>query len=159
MTANISGVWAEMLGQDEAVAQLQQAVAGRDKGVHHAWLMTGPPGSGRSNLAHAFARALLCPNGGCGTCHSCVLAEAGTHPDISVLATDKIIMYYTDGKMPAENYYEELGVEPGASRDELREALARRATDHDRRSGRGRRRSRSRWCTAGRQPGRRWHGR
>lgn len=92
MTANISGVWAEMLGQDEAVAQLQQAVAGRDKGVHHAWLMTGPPGSGRSNLAHAFARALLCPTGGCGTCHSCVLAEAGTHPDISVLATDKIII-------------------------------------------------------------------
>ncbi|MEY4741824.1 MAG: hypothetical protein RL672_574 [Actinomycetota bacterium] len=92
MTANISGVWAEMLGQDEAVAQLQQAVAGRDKGVHHAWLMTGPPGSGRSNLAHAFARALLCSNGGCGTCHSCVLAEAGTHPDISVLATDKIII-------------------------------------------------------------------
>jgi DNA polymerase-3 subunit delta' len=81
-----------MLGQDEAVAQLQQAVAGRDKGVHHAWLMTGPPGSGRSNLAHAFARALLCSNGGCGTCHSCVLAEAGTHPDISVLATDKIII-------------------------------------------------------------------
>jgi len=92
VTANISGVWAEMLGQDEAVAQLQQAVAGRDKGVHHAWLMTGPPGSGRSNLAHAFARALLCSNGGCGTCHSCVLAEAGTHPDISVLATDKIII-------------------------------------------------------------------
>lgn len=92
MPANITGVWAEMLGQDEAVAQLQQAVASRDKGIHHAWLLTGPPGSGRSNLAHAFARALLCPNGGCGTCHSCVLAEAGTHPDISILATDKIII-------------------------------------------------------------------
>lgn len=89
---NISGVWAELLGQDEAVAQLQQAVANREQGVHHAWLLTGPPGSGRSNLAHAFATALLCPNEGCGTCHVCQLAAAGTHPDISVLATDKIVI-------------------------------------------------------------------
>ena len=87
-----SGVWAELLGQDEAVAQLQQAVANREQGVHHAWLLTGPPGSGRSNLAHAFATALLCPAGGCGTCHVCQLAAAGTHPDISVLATDKIVI-------------------------------------------------------------------
>jgi DNA polymerase-3 subunit delta' len=90
--ANITGVWSELLGQDEAVAQLQQAVANREQGVHHAWLLTGPPGSGRSNLAHAFATALLCPDGGCGNCHVCQLAAAGTHPDISVLATDKIVI-------------------------------------------------------------------
>ena len=90
--ANITGVWSELLGQDEAVAQLQQAVANREQGVHHAWLLTGPPGSGRSNLAHAFATALLCPDGGCGICHVCQLAAAGTHPDISVLATDKIVI-------------------------------------------------------------------
>ena len=85
-----TGVWSELLGQDEAVAQLQLAVKHREEGVHHAWLLTGPPGSGRSNLAHAFAAALLCPDQGCGTCHSCHLAEVGTHPDISVLATDKV---------------------------------------------------------------------
>ncbi len=85
-----TGVWSELLGQDEAVAQLQLAVKHRDEGVHHAWLLTGPPGSGRSNLAHAFAAALLCPDQGCGTCQSCHLAEVGTHPDISVLATDKV---------------------------------------------------------------------
>ena len=90
--ANITGVWSELLGQDEAVAQLQQAVANREQGVHHAWLLTGPPGSGRSNLAHAFATALLCPDGGCGICHVCQLSAAGTHPDISVLATDKIVI-------------------------------------------------------------------
>ncbi len=89
-SAATTGVWSELLGQDEAVSQLQLAVKHRDEGVHHAWLLTGPPGSGRSNLAHAFAAALLCPEGGCGTCHSCHLAEVGTHPDISVLATDKV---------------------------------------------------------------------
>jgi DNA polymerase-3 subunit delta' len=90
--ANIGGVWAELLGQNEAVGQLQAAVANRAEGVHHAWLLTGPPGSGRSNLAHAFARALVCEQEGCGTCHSCLLAAKGTHPDITVLTTDKIVI-------------------------------------------------------------------
>jgi DNA polymerase-3 subunit delta' len=85
-----SPVWADQLGQPEAVAQLAMSVEYRDSGVHHAWLVTGPPGSGRSNLAHAFATALLCPEGGCGECRSCVLAAAGTHPDISVLSTERV---------------------------------------------------------------------
>jgi DNA polymerase-3 subunit delta' len=85
-----SPVWADQLGQPEAVAQLAMSVEHRDSGVHHAWLVTGPPGSGRSNLAHAFATALLCPEGGCGECRSCVLAAAGTHPDISVLSTERV---------------------------------------------------------------------
>ena len=85
-------IWDDLLGQPEAVSQLEIAVRHRDQGVHHAWLMTGPPGSGRSNLAHAFAAALLCQEGGCGTCKSCVLAQAGTHPDISVLSTEKVVI-------------------------------------------------------------------
>ncbi|MEY3908266.1 MAG: hypothetical protein RLZZ90_173 [Actinomycetota bacterium] len=52
-------VWNDMLGQPEALAQLQQAVTRKAEGVYHSWLITGPPGSGRSNLAHAFATALL----------------------------------------------------------------------------------------------------
>lgn len=104
--ANIAGVWSELLGQNEAVAQLQQAVANRDQGVHHAWLLTGPPGSGRSNLAHAFATALLCAAGGCGTCHTCQLAAAGTHPDITVLATDKIVISIDEvRKMVADSQF------------------------------------------------------
>ena len=69
-------IWDDLLGQPEAVSQLELAVRHRVQGVHHAWLMTGPPGSGRSNLAHAFAAALLCAEGGCGVCKSCVLAQA-----------------------------------------------------------------------------------
>ena len=83
-------IWRELFGQGEAIAQLEQAVSNRDSGVHHAWLMTGPPGSGRSNMAVAFAAALLCKDGGCATCHSCKLAMAGSHPDIVLLTTEKV---------------------------------------------------------------------
>jgi DNA polymerase III subunit delta' len=48
----------------------------------HAWLFTGPPGSGRSVAARAFAAALLCPFGGCGQCPSCRQVRAGTHADL-----------------------------------------------------------------------------
>jgi len=83
-------IWRELFGQSEAIAQLEQAVRSREDGVHHAWLMTGPPGSGRSNLAVAFAAALLCSDEGCGTCRSCTLAMSGNHPDIDVLSTEKV---------------------------------------------------------------------
>ncbi|MBP6187127.1 MAG: DNA polymerase III subunit delta' [Rhodoluna sp.] len=83
-------IWRELFGQSDAIAQLELAVKHRDEGVHHAWLMTGPPGSGRSNMAVAFAAALLCADGGCGTCRSCTLAMAGNHPDIDVLTTEKV---------------------------------------------------------------------
>ena len=83
-------IWRELFGQADAIAQLEQAVKTRDQGVQHAWLMTGPPGSGRSNMAVAFAAALLCADGGCGTCRSCTLAMSGNHPDIDVLTTEKI---------------------------------------------------------------------
>ncbi len=48
----------------------------------HAWLFTGPPGSGRSVAARAFAAALLCPSGGCGECAACHQVFAGTHADL-----------------------------------------------------------------------------
>lgn len=78
-------VWEELVGQDDVVATLGAAVAGQ---MTHAWLFTGPPGSGRSNAAIAFATALQCEQGGCTTCRSCVTAAAGSHPDIAVINTD-----------------------------------------------------------------------
>ena len=72
-------VWDELAGQEAVVEQLRSAVAG---GMTHAWLFTGPPGSGRSVAARAFAAALLCENGGCSVCPSCRQVRAGTHADL-----------------------------------------------------------------------------
>lgn len=85
-------IWSELLGQPEAVSQLRTAVANKSEGLHHAWLLTGPPGSGRSNAAMAFAAALLCDKAGCGECKSCRMVQSGSHPDVSVLATEKVII-------------------------------------------------------------------
>ena len=59
-------VWSELIGQQRAVETLRRAVDGRRHAMTHAWLFVGPPGSGRSNAAKAFAAALQCPRGGCG---------------------------------------------------------------------------------------------
>ena len=48
----------------------------------HAWLVTGPPGSGRSTAALAFAAALVCPRGGCGDCEECVAVRHSAHVDV-----------------------------------------------------------------------------
>jgi DNA polymerase-3 subunit delta' len=80
-------VWADLVGQAPAIARLQQAVAGD---MTHAWLFTGPPGSGRSNAALAFAAALQCEDGGCGGCHSCHGVSVGSHPDVRVTRTEKL---------------------------------------------------------------------
>jgi len=85
-------VFAELTGQDAVVAQLSRAAAAaaalldgqrpEPGAMTHAWLFTGPPGSGRSVAARAFAAALLCPFGGCGECASCRHVQAGTHADL-----------------------------------------------------------------------------
>ena len=72
-------VFDELAGQQAVVAQLQGAL---DHAMTHAWLFTGPPGSGRSVAARAFAAALLCQYGGCGECSSCRQVRAGTHADL-----------------------------------------------------------------------------
>jgi DNA polymerase-3 subunit delta' len=86
------GVWSRLVGQQHAVAVLQQAVAGH--AMTHAWLFTGPPGSGRSNAALAFAAALQCVRGtGCGECAACHATLAGTHPDVSVTRSETSVHY------------------------------------------------------------------
>src|SRR5580692_5795492 len=61
---------------------------GPNTGMTHAWLFTGPPGSGRSVAARAFAAALLCRDGGCGHCPSCHQVRAGTHADLLLVRPD-----------------------------------------------------------------------
>ncbi|MGQ0577159.1 MAG: DNA polymerase III subunit delta' [Pseudonocardia sp.] len=74
-------VWDEVIGQPAAVAELDAAVR-EPSAMTHAWLFTGPPGSGRSVAARAFAAALECPTSGCGVCVSCRTVMAGTHADV-----------------------------------------------------------------------------
>jgi DNA polymerase III subunit delta' len=82
------GVWAELIGQTAAVATLQRAVAGEPHAMSHAWLFTGPSGSGRSNAARAFAAALQCSFGGCGKCTECRTSLSGAHPDVTLVRTE-----------------------------------------------------------------------
>lgn len=91
----MAGVWNDLVGQDEAVATLRRAVTaahGQSAGhaMSHAWLITGPPGSGRSNAARAFAAALQCPRGGCGQCTECRTTLSGAHPDVTLVRTEKL---------------------------------------------------------------------
>jgi DNA polymerase-3 subunit delta' len=81
------GVWARVIGQPTVVAELQAAVAD-PAAMTHAWLFTGPPGSGRSVAARAFAAALQCPAGGDGTCHACRTVLAGTHADVQAVVPE-----------------------------------------------------------------------
>ncbi len=83
-------VWSELIGQERAVATLHRAVEGRRHAMTHAWLFVGPPGSGRSNAAKAFAAALQCPSGGCGQCEECRTTLSGAHPDVTLLRTEQL---------------------------------------------------------------------
>lgn len=88
-------VWDTVVGQT-IVPALQRtgtdaaaSLAGGPSGsMTHAWLFTGPPGSGRSVVAKAFAATLQCPDGGCGHCAECADVRAGTHPDVATLTTE-----------------------------------------------------------------------
>lgn len=97
------GVWDDVVGQPAVVAELQAAVSaaaaslrGESRaGMTHAWLLTGPPGSGRSTAARAFAAALQCPQGGCGSCAACHTALAGTSADVEIVRPD-LLSYGVD---------------------------------------------------------------
>lgn len=79
-------LWDAVVGQPAAVAQLSSAAA-HDPG--HAWLVVGPAGSGRSVAARALTAALQCEHrSACGTCTPCREVRAGTHPDVTQVATE-----------------------------------------------------------------------
>ena len=90
----VGDVFADLVGQDEAVETLRRAAAAAARVVvgesvaagamTHAWIFTGPPGSGRSVAARAFAAALECARDGvgCGECHGCHTAFGRTHADV-----------------------------------------------------------------------------
>ncbi|MEF2736965.1 MAG: DNA polymerase III subunit delta' [Bifidobacterium choerinum] len=85
-------VWDTLVGQDRVVEQLRAASCGDPKMLAQSWLICGPPGSGRSNMARAFAAALESPDHGLNDEPTKAVREvlAGTHPDVTTLATDKV---------------------------------------------------------------------
>ena len=96
-----TGVWADVVGQPDAVRTLFAAARAADRqqrgepappgAMTHAWLFTGPPGSGRSVAARAFAAALQCTDSGqlgCGHCTACRTVLSGTHADVRVVVPE-----------------------------------------------------------------------
>ncbi len=83
-------VWDDLVGQRHTIELLRTAAGGH--GMSHAWLFTGPPGSGRSNAAIAFAAALQCTadDKGCGTCQQCHTVLAGSHADVTQVRTAQL---------------------------------------------------------------------
>jgi DNA polymerase-3 subunit delta' len=83
-------VWDSLVGQRHTIETLRAAAEGQ--GMSHAFLFTGPPGSGRSNAAVAFAAALQCEQEppGCGTCHACHTVLAGSHADVALVRTERL---------------------------------------------------------------------
>jgi DNA polymerase-3 subunit delta' len=86
-------VYDELIGQTHIVETLTAAVIAAASGeesqeMTHAWIFTGPPGSGRSSAAIAFAQALVCKEKGCGICNECITAKSGAHPDVEILKSE-----------------------------------------------------------------------
>jgi DNA polymerase-3 subunit delta' len=90
----MSSVFDDLIDQEAVIATLKDAVAAskdstnNTQGMTHSWLFTGPPGSGRSNAAVAFAAALLCDKSGCGICINCQTVKDGSHADIELIRTE-----------------------------------------------------------------------
>ncbi|MCU1404016.1 MAG: polymerase subunit delta [Glaciihabitans sp.] len=86
------GIWDELTGQADAIEVFSQAAGAGNLGssMTHSWLITGPPGSGRSNIAYAFATALL--SNGVDDEATARQVRARTHPDLGVMATERVII-------------------------------------------------------------------
>ncbi len=89
-----TSVFDNLIDQEHVISILQEAVSAASDSTNqsqemtHAWLFTGPPGSGRSNAALAFAAALVCRNGGCNDCTDCKTATTGSHADVELIKTE-----------------------------------------------------------------------
>ncbi|SEP27977.1 DNA polymerase III subunit delta' [Trujillonella endophytica] len=111
-------VWDGLVGQDDVVAILRGAVED-PTAMTHAWLFTGPPGSGRSVAARAFAAALQCPEGGDGTCHACRTVLAGTHADVQTVIPEGLSLGVADvreivriaGRAPSQGRWQVIIIE------------------------------------------------
>ncbi|MEI8049861.1 MAG: hypothetical protein WCI12_00295 [Actinomycetes bacterium] len=89
-------LFADVPGQRAAVAELLRAAVN----PVHAYLFVGPQGAGKEQAAVAFAAALLCPDGGCGTCGHCSRVFGRGHPDLVVATHDGVAYSVKDDVRP-----------------------------------------------------------
>ena len=85
-------VWDSLVGQQPVIDMFSRIAQGDPGQITQSWLICGPPGSGRSNMARAFAAALESPDHGMNDEPTRVTQQvlAGTHPDVTVLTTNKV---------------------------------------------------------------------
>ncbi len=123
----MSSIWDSLVGQDDIVTSLERAVVDAERrtrgepgpAMTHAWLFTGPPGSGRSTAAAFFAAALVCPEGGCGVCQACRTAPLGGHPDVDMVRPEGVsyvvkearALVMTSELSPAKSFWHVMVVE------------------------------------------------
>ena len=123
----MSSIWDSVVGQDDIVTSLERAVLDAERrtrgepgpAMTHAWLFTGPPGSGRSTAAACFAAALVCPEGGCGVCQACRTAPLGGHPDVDMVRPEGVnylvkearALVMTSELSPAKSFWHVMVVE------------------------------------------------
>jgi DNA polymerase-3 subunit delta' len=87
-------VWDDLVGQTKATGYLRRAAAAG--AVSHAYLFVGPTGVGKSTAARALACAVLCDDGGCGSCHVCRRIRSATHPDLHLFEPEGVAGYVID---------------------------------------------------------------
>ncbi len=96
-------VWDELVGQESAIEAVRRAAEPGSDAMTHAWMIVGPAGSGRSTLAHAFAATLISEG---DDEHALKLVMAGTHPDVSILATDRVSISIDEVRdLVTQSYY------------------------------------------------------
>jgi DNA polymerase-3 subunit delta' len=89
--------FSELIAQDRALSPLRSAL--RRGALHHAYLFGGPEGVGKGRAARLLAQAANCEGGApgapvddpCGTCGPCRKIAKGIHPDVLVLAEERVM--------------------------------------------------------------------
>jgi len=87
-------VFDDLPGQERVATYLRTAV--ESGSTSHAYLFVGPHGSGKRTAATLLACALICDDGGCGTCPACVRVRRGAHPDVHVVAPEGAATYLVE---------------------------------------------------------------
>ena len=96
-------LWDELVGQEAAIEAVRHAAQPGSASMTHAWMIVGPAGSGRSTLALAFAATLVSQG---DDYQALALVSAGTHPDVSVISTDRVTISIDEVReLVTQSYY------------------------------------------------------